>query len=156
MTDLISRSEEQYLINSEELFNRVQKLKHYEVRRNLFDEIGIYEVFKCRDVLDAILASDRIDAVPVVHEKDIRSSIITAKDFDEWQDRIILADESTQVCAVYYADDSERVPVVRCKDCLYGTPTYGNNYIRCAIWGEDIKNDRYCFCGKRRTVKRHE
>lgn len=68
--DLISRSEEQYLINSEELFNRVQKLKHYEVRRNLFDEIGIYEVFKCQDVLDAILASDRIDAVPVVRCKD--------------------------------------------------------------------------------------
>ena len=50
----------------------------------------------------------------------------------------------------------DAVPVVRCKDCLYGTPTYGDNYIRCAIWGEDIKNDKYCYCGKRRTVKRNE
>lgn len=47
----------------------------------------------------------------------------------------------------------DAVPVVRCKDCLYAAPTYGNNYIRCAIWGEDIKNDKYCFCGKRRMVK---
>ena len=67
MSDAISRSAEQYLIDGEELFNRVQKLKHYEIRRNLFDEIGIYEVFKCQDVLDAILASERLDAVPVVH-----------------------------------------------------------------------------------------
>lgn len=69
MNDLISRSAEQYPIDGEELFNRVQKLKHYEIRQNLFDDAPMYEVFKCQDVLDAILASERLDVAPVVHAK---------------------------------------------------------------------------------------
>ena len=69
----------------------------------------------CDEAFAAIEALPAIDAVPVVHEKDIRSSVITVKDSGEWQDRIILVDESTQVCAVYYADDSELVPVVHAR-----------------------------------------
>lgn len=75
--DAISRSEEQYPIDGEELFNRMQNLKHYEVRRNPFDETGIYEVFKCQDVLDAILASDRLDVAPVVRCKDCKHALST-------------------------------------------------------------------------------
>ena len=60
--------------------------------------------------------------------------------------------------AIEAAPTIDAVPVVRCKECLYGTPTYGENYIRCAIWGEDIKNGEYCYCycGKRRVVKTHD
>lgn len=66
-TDAISRSEEQYPIDGEELFNRVQKLKHYEIKKNPLDDAAIYEVFRCQDVLDAILASKRLDVAQVVH-----------------------------------------------------------------------------------------
>lgn len=77
------------------------------------DEIDLME-----EVCHTIKVAPALDAVPVVHEKDIRSSVITVKDSDEWQDRIILADEATQVCAVYYADDSDAVPVDTVADML--------------------------------------
>lgn len=100
------------------------------------DEIDLME-----EVCHTIKAAPALDVAPVVHKKDIRSSVITAKDSDEWQDRIILADESTQVCAVYYADDSERVPVVRCRDCKYAIPLEGHAFRR---WGNSALNCTEC------------
>lgn len=68
MTDAISRSEESevYPIDGEALFNRVQNLKRYDIRRNMFDEIAFMHAFKDQDVLSAILLSKRLDVAPVV------------------------------------------------------------------------------------------
>ena len=68
MTDAISRSAESeiYPIDGEALFNRVQNLKRYDIRRNMFDEIAFMHVFKDQDVLSAILSSKRLDVAPVV------------------------------------------------------------------------------------------
>lgn len=46
-----------------------------------------------------------IDAVPVVHDMGIGTSLVSAKDVDEWQDRIILAEgDESKRCKVYYAE----------------------------------------------------
>ena len=39
--------------------------------------------------------------------------------------------------------------VVRCQDCFYANPFFGGNYVRCAVWGKDIRKDGYCHCGER-------
>lgn len=52
--------------------------------------------------------------------------------------------------AIGELDPVDAVPVVRCKDCFYANPFFGDDYVRCAVWGEDIRKDGYCYCGKRK------
>jgi hypothetical protein len=130
------------------------------------DTIYNIDISDCTDIDDivgriyeAVGAIPDADVAPVVHEKDIRSSVITVKDYDEWQDRIILADEATQVCSVYYADGSDAVPVVRCVDCKYRCtlvcPMYHTETCLDDLDGFDDYNvdrtddDGFCHLGKR-------
>lgn len=101
---------------------------------------------KFSDVIAVLDEAKALDVAPVVHEKGIRSSVITVKDCDEWQNRIILADEATQVCAVYYADGSDAVPVVRCKDCV----EYHQWFQECGYFQSTTAPDDYCSEGVRK------
>lgn len=54
------------------------------------------------------------------------------------------------ITEVEYAPTIDAVQVIRCKDCFYANPFYGDNYVRCAVWGIDIRKDGYCHCGERK------
>lgn len=115
MNDAISRSAVLEMISRTKTAAMSDEAKFTKSQRNAIRAIA--------DLFSAVVKDiPTIDAVPVVHEKDIRSSIITVENVDEWQGRIILADDGTRVCAVYYADGDDCVPVVRCKDCRYSEP----------------------------------
>lgn len=74
MTDAIGRSVESeiYPIDGEALFNRVQNLKRYDIRRNMFEEIAYIHMFKDQDVLNTILSAERLDVAPVVRCKECK------------------------------------------------------------------------------------
>lgn len=103
------------------------------------------------ELVEKIERLPALDVAPVVHEKDIRSSIITVENVDEWQGRIILADDGTRVCAVYYADGDDCVPVVRCRDCKYAFQNNGHDKEGCPIMDRRVWMDGNSFCseGKR-------
>lgn len=105
-----------------------------------YDEAG-YDMTYLAVPVNEIEKFPALDVAPVVHDKDIRSSVITVKDSDEWQDRIILADESTQVCAVYYADDSELMPVVHARWIPYDEARPGMYFShRCSNCGGSVEH----------------
>ena len=81
-TDAISRSAESeiYPIDGEALFNAVQNLKRYDIRRNMFEEIAFMHMFKDQDVLNTILSAERLDVAPVVHARWIDES----KEFEDF------------------------------------------------------------------------
>lgn len=56
------------------------------------------------------------------------------------------------ITEVEYAPTIDAVQVIRCKDCFYANPFFGGNYVRCAVWGTNIRKDGYCHCGNGRKV----
>ena len=43
----------------------------------------------------------------VVHDEELGTSLVYVEDINDWQDRIILLEEGSKTCAVYYADADE-------------------------------------------------
>lgn len=141
-SDAISRSAAIDIINEERRF--IESLRETafdnEDRAHNIGELGC-AIRLARKIKEL----PALDVAPVVHDKDIRSSIITVENVDEWQGRIILADDGTQVCAVYYADGDDCVPVVRCKDCKW----YDSAFYACSKCGVCVNRDFYCADGEK-------
>ena len=121
-----------------------------------YDEAG-YDMTYDAVPVEAIEALPALDVAPVVEETDIRSSVIPVKDSDEWQDRIVLADESTQVCAVYYADDSELAPVVHA-EWIHDASFFSAHIYHCSACEEKaMEKSRFCpNCGAKMEEEEHD
>lgn len=64
-----------------------------------------------RYAVSAIKLIPALEDVPVKHDEELGTSLIHVEDIDDWQDRIILLEDGSKSCAVYYADAEEEPAV---------------------------------------------
>lgn len=104
--------------------------------------------------VSAIKLIPALDGVPVKHDEELGTSLIHVEDIDDWQDRIILLEDGSKSCAVYYAD-AEEEDAAWYQKRITVPKGRGQTYL---VWacskchGHEKKRSKFCpNCGKRMT-----
>ena len=96
----------------------------------------------------------------VVHDEELGTSLVYVEDIDDWQGRIILLEEGSKTCAVYYADaDEEDAVWIKAQGMM--PPEYTGRHVcsRCGKfalsnnWGREELSDHCPACGKKMRSK---
>lgn len=106
------------LIDANALKKELWGLKYTEEEPSIILSPAGQEIFNSgiESAIAKVLSAPTIDAATVIHFENINTSLVSVKNVDEWKDRIVLDEgKENRVCAVYYRDTDDAVPVVHAR-----------------------------------------